>query len=625
MSANAPENLRSQPTLPPTAPRLRLLAATQDGQVQCEMTRPICLIGSRRDCHLPLSHPDISKIHAAIINTGNAILVRDLVSRSGTFINNAPVRLSVLRPGDVLRIGPVTVTAEFHQPPQDGQDADLLRLPRRVALEWSGGRVELSGNAAVIGRRSGADLMVDTPDVSLAHALVLALGDRLVLCDLGSRSGTLLNGQRVEMAWLDDGDCLTVGGEQITVRAADGAADRTSAGAGQTVGQVGASAEAALRLADMRTGTLGELEQVIAAVHQQVAAARARIDEQSLRLEQREAELARQRAELEAAQAALTEQQAGFQQREQALASSEAAAQQRLAQIAEQERQLAEKQAAIESEQNGLQRRRAELDSLAAELNRQREELDSQRAGLAAQTTELEAARAALEQQRQAVEQAASACRQREEAAEHRAAELEALAARTAQDRADLETQRAELDSAQAALTEAKAALEAQQQEVQARLQALELREHQAAEREAALAAREARQAEVARRIAEFKATLSQASQVLASVSQPTGSLVAESPKTSTPASAGGLESQSLEQSGEELPAPVVDQPLFAPARVCPPADWPPELRERFRVLRRVSNKSDEELLAQVWSDREKVLEQHRRSGKKFGRGGAAH
>ena len=51
----------------------------------------------------------------------------------------------------------------------------------------------------------------------------------------------------------------------------------------------------------------------------------------------------------------------------------------------------------------------------------------------------------------------------------------------------------------------------------------------------------------------------------------------------------------------------MVQQPLFAPGKSQPPTDWPAELRKRFRVLRRVSSKTNEELLAQIWAEREKI------------------
>jgi hypothetical protein len=49
------------------------------------------------------------------------------------------------------------------------------------------------------------------------------------------------------------------------------------------------------------------------------------------------------------------------------------------------------------------------------------------------------------------------------------------------------------------------------------------------------------------------------------------------------------------------LPAPIVDQPLFAGLPAV--QQLPAEMQERLRVLRRVSDKSDEELVAQVLAE----------------------
>jgi ABC transport system ATP-binding/permease protein len=69
-----------------------------------------------------------------------------------------------------------------------------------------------NGSAKTIGRTARADFIVDAALVSRMHCKLIAdKTDQLVVEDLGSTNGTLVNGKRVERAVLRDGDILSVG------------------------------------------------------------------------------------------------------------------------------------------------------------------------------------------------------------------------------------------------------------------------------------------------------------------------------------------------------------------------------------------------------------------------------
>jgi two-component system, NtrC family, response regulator AtoC len=71
----------------------------------------------------------------------------------------------------------------------------------------------------IIGRAPDAGLVVDDPLVSRGHAQLLVVPDGLRLVDLGSRHGTLLNGERITEARLvGSGDVIAVGGTLLVVR-----------------------------------------------------------------------------------------------------------------------------------------------------------------------------------------------------------------------------------------------------------------------------------------------------------------------------------------------------------------------------------------------------------------------
>jgi protease PrsW len=83
----------------------------------------------------------------------------------------------------------------------------------------SGSRVSLGEGAVVLGR--DLSCTVRFPDerlVSRRHAEIRAEGGRLVVRDLGSRNGTLVNGRRVEAAELRAGDAVSLGPEGPILR-----------------------------------------------------------------------------------------------------------------------------------------------------------------------------------------------------------------------------------------------------------------------------------------------------------------------------------------------------------------------------------------------------------------------
>jgi pSer/pThr/pTyr-binding forkhead associated (FHA) protein len=69
-----------------------------------------------------------------------------------------------------------------------------------------------AGAVKTVGRTARADFIVDAALVSRVHCRLTAdPSDQLVVEDLGSTNGTLVNGKRVRRGILKPGDRLTVG------------------------------------------------------------------------------------------------------------------------------------------------------------------------------------------------------------------------------------------------------------------------------------------------------------------------------------------------------------------------------------------------------------------------------
>jgi pSer/pThr/pTyr-binding forkhead associated (FHA) protein len=205
------------PSLQALAFRFRLVVTDGPAAGQsCESSQPLTLVGSRRDCDFSMPHSDISQVHCAILSDGRRLECVDLCSRNGVHLNDQKIASAALRPGETLRIGPNTVRVE--DPGGFFSAADAVPLPHPPVVLYDGERkITLASLPSVIGRRHSCGVILDTPDISLAHALLFWMGTTLVLADLGSRSGSFVNNRRVVMAPLAAGDELWIGGQRLRV------------------------------------------------------------------------------------------------------------------------------------------------------------------------------------------------------------------------------------------------------------------------------------------------------------------------------------------------------------------------------------------------------------------------
>ena len=188
----------------------------------------------------------VSRLHASLTAADGVLLLRDLESASGTFLEGADIEEAELVDGDVFELGAGGPRLRVEM--QDGativvaaRAADLVAalppprpavpLARRPAVgsklrltfvsgTREGASFELAGSVFRMGRAQ--ECAVWTPSdtmVSAQHAKVVRLPTGYVLIDLESTNGTFLNGRRIQRATLADGDVvgLGAGGPQVRV------------------------------------------------------------------------------------------------------------------------------------------------------------------------------------------------------------------------------------------------------------------------------------------------------------------------------------------------------------------------------------------------------------------------
>jgi pSer/pThr/pTyr-binding forkhead associated (FHA) protein len=78
------------------------------------------------------------------------------------------------------------------------------------------------GAVKTIGRTARADFIVDAALISRLHCRLTAdKSDQLIVEDLGSTNGTMVNGRKIDRVVLRAGDTLTVGRVAFEIRPGD--------------------------------------------------------------------------------------------------------------------------------------------------------------------------------------------------------------------------------------------------------------------------------------------------------------------------------------------------------------------------------------------------------------------
>jgi len=73
----------------------------------CELQTDRTTIGRVEDNTFQIADPSVSSHHCEVHLRGSDILIRDLNSTNGSFINNEKITELVLKPGQILRLGQV--------------------------------------------------------------------------------------------------------------------------------------------------------------------------------------------------------------------------------------------------------------------------------------------------------------------------------------------------------------------------------------------------------------------------------------------------------------------------------------------------------------------------------------
>lgn len=95
-------------------PRLVVLSEGLTGRSH-ELKAETTTIGRTEENTFQIPDPSVSSHHCEVLLRGNDVVIRDLNSTNGTFINGQQITESVLKPSQILRLGQVEVRLESEQ------------------------------------------------------------------------------------------------------------------------------------------------------------------------------------------------------------------------------------------------------------------------------------------------------------------------------------------------------------------------------------------------------------------------------------------------------------------------------------------------------------------------------
>src|SRR5215475_14712441 len=95
--------------------KLVLLSAGMTGRTH-ELKVDKTTIGRVEDNTFQIAEPSVSSHHCEVLLRGNDVIVRDLNSTNGTFINGEKVTESPIKPGQILRLGQIEMRLETDAP-----------------------------------------------------------------------------------------------------------------------------------------------------------------------------------------------------------------------------------------------------------------------------------------------------------------------------------------------------------------------------------------------------------------------------------------------------------------------------------------------------------------------------
>ncbi len=174
-------------------------------------------VGRLPDNDLVLDSPKVSRHHARLsISPQGGVSIEDLGSANGVLVEERKVQAAQLGPGQSAVIQPYELRFQPKTPPEAQSEATVMMAAPLPYLEVVSGeapaaKLALKPGVNLVGRLAECDIRLSDPSVSRRHAELEVTPAGVMVRDLGSTSGTLVDGRKVKKARLAPGAQLGLG------------------------------------------------------------------------------------------------------------------------------------------------------------------------------------------------------------------------------------------------------------------------------------------------------------------------------------------------------------------------------------------------------------------------------
>ena len=183
-------------------------------------------IGRSLENDLQIDDSTVSRSHAMVFAKDEEFTLVDLGSTGGTRIGDHRISGRQLRGESIITVGQTRLSLmsvdAFQGGPASG--ATMVGSPTGSSLSLiaqsgpdAGRSFLLSSAQNLIGRDSSAQVMLSDPTVSRRHAIIRVEADRTTIADLGSQSGTHVDGERVQGVRISVGERVLLGLSEFTL------------------------------------------------------------------------------------------------------------------------------------------------------------------------------------------------------------------------------------------------------------------------------------------------------------------------------------------------------------------------------------------------------------------------
>lgn len=168
-------------------------------------------MGRHEQNDIVLDDREVSRNHARLLVDGDTVVLEDLQSGNGTYIDGNPIAQVNLRPGVEVEVLPFTFQLQRIAPEAPPP------VPTLVVIDGpaTGSTFELVRTRCTLGRGDDQDFVLDDAGASRSHAALQPFGDGWSVRDLDSANGVFVNDVRIVEAPIEPGDEITVGNSRL--------------------------------------------------------------------------------------------------------------------------------------------------------------------------------------------------------------------------------------------------------------------------------------------------------------------------------------------------------------------------------------------------------------------------